>query len=172
MYRPSMSYIVITHVPTYLPTCETYFVQNWLPRWNQILTQLRFIHNWVITGIQWLVCWWVLVHCGPKTLASYWLLAEKLQKYFGWLLAVGWKNTKTQTCAHTHTNTHFWSKVERAHSSHKHSWSTMLSLPLPMGAAPSSWHSKLLLHFCTVIAQSSCCSKLQPLHPHTLYWGS
>jgi hypothetical protein len=39
------------------------FLQNWLPRWNQILTQLRFIHKWVITGIQWMVrSWWVVVH--------------------------------------------------------------------------------------------------------------
>jgi hypothetical protein len=43
---------------------ETYFQQNWLPRWNQILTQLRFIHNWVIMGIQWMVRWWVLVQGG------------------------------------------------------------------------------------------------------------
>jgi len=45
----------------------------------------------------------VLVHSGPKTLASYWLLAEKLQKYVGWLLAVGWENTKPQGLAHKHT---------------------------------------------------------------------
>jgi hypothetical protein len=32
---------------------------------TNILTQLRFIHNWVLTGIQWMVCWWVLIHCGP-----------------------------------------------------------------------------------------------------------
>ncbi len=56
-----------TYLFSYLSTYmhETYFLQNWLPRWNQILTQLRFIHNWVITGIQWMVCWWVLVHCCP-----------------------------------------------------------------------------------------------------------
>jgi hypothetical protein len=55
MYKPS-SYLVITYFPTYLPKCETYFLQNWLPRWNQILTQLRFIHNWVLPGIiQWMV---------------------------------------------------------------------------------------------------------------------
>ncbi len=30
--------------------------------WNPILAQLRFIHNWVIMGIQWMVHWWVLVH--------------------------------------------------------------------------------------------------------------
>jgi hypothetical protein len=40
--------------------CVTYFLQNSLPRWNQILTQLRFIHNQVITGIEWMVLWWVL----------------------------------------------------------------------------------------------------------------
>jgi hypothetical protein len=44
---------------TYLLTTN-----NQVPRWNHILTQLRFIHNEVIRGIQWMVCWWVLVHCG------------------------------------------------------------------------------------------------------------
>jgi hypothetical protein len=61
MYKPSI-YLVVTYFLTYLPTHETYFLQNWLPSWNQILTQLRFIHNWIITDIQWTVCWWVLVH--------------------------------------------------------------------------------------------------------------
>jgi hypothetical protein len=49
MYKPS-TYVIITYFPTYLPRRETYFLQTWLPRWNQILTQLRFIHNWVING--------------------------------------------------------------------------------------------------------------------------
>ncbi len=61
---------------TYLPSCylfsylsiyifETYFLPNWLPRWNHIQTQLKFIHNRIITGIlQWMVWSWVLVHCG------------------------------------------------------------------------------------------------------------
>jgi hypothetical protein len=31
---------------------------------NQKLTELRFIHNCVITFIQWMGRWWVLVHCG------------------------------------------------------------------------------------------------------------
>jgi hypothetical protein len=31
---------------------------------TKLLTQLRFIHNWVIVGIQWIGRWWVLVHCG------------------------------------------------------------------------------------------------------------
>jgi hypothetical protein len=53
MYKPS-TYIVVTYFPTYLPIYEAYFSQNWLPRWNQILTQLSFIHNWVITGILWM----------------------------------------------------------------------------------------------------------------------
>ncbi len=68
MYKPS-TYLEVAYFPTYLPMYETYFLQNWLPRWNQILTQLRFIHNWVITDIQWMVCWWVLVHCGPQNSA-------------------------------------------------------------------------------------------------------
>jgi hypothetical protein len=32
-----------------------------LPRWDQVVTQLRIIHNWLMTGIQWMVNWWVLV---------------------------------------------------------------------------------------------------------------
>ncbi len=66
MYKPS-PYLVGTYFPTYLPTYETYFLQNWLPRWNWILTQLRFIHEWVLMGVQWMVRWWGLVHCGPKS---------------------------------------------------------------------------------------------------------
>jgi hypothetical protein len=46
-------------VATYLPIYETYFLQNWLLRGNQMLTQSRFIPNGVITGIQWMVHWWV-----------------------------------------------------------------------------------------------------------------
>jgi len=63
MCKPSIS-LAVTYFPTYLPIYETYLLQNWLPRWNQILTQLRFVHNWVVMGIQWMVRWWVLVHCG------------------------------------------------------------------------------------------------------------
>jgi len=70
MCKPS--YLVVAYFPNYLSIYETYLLQNWLPRWNQILTQLRFIHNcwvimgihWVIMGIQWMVRWSVLVHCG------------------------------------------------------------------------------------------------------------
>jgi hypothetical protein len=31
---------------------------------NQVVTQLRIIHNGVMMGIQWMVQWWVLVHFG------------------------------------------------------------------------------------------------------------
>jgi hypothetical protein len=50
MYRPS-TYLAVTYFPTYLPIYGTYYLQNWLPRWNQILSQLTFIHNWVLMGI-------------------------------------------------------------------------------------------------------------------------
>jgi hypothetical protein len=42
MYIPS-THLVVTYIRTYLPMYKTYFLQNWLPMWNQILTQLRFI---------------------------------------------------------------------------------------------------------------------------------
>jgi hypothetical protein len=63
MYKP-YAYLIITYFPTYLLIYETYFLHNWLPRWNQILIQWRFIHNWIIMNIQCMVQWWVLVHCG------------------------------------------------------------------------------------------------------------
>jgi hypothetical protein len=44
MYKP-FTYLVVTYFPTYLLIYDTYFMQNWLPGLNQILTQLRFIHN-------------------------------------------------------------------------------------------------------------------------------
>ncbi len=63
---------------------ETYFLQNWLPRWNQTLTQLKFIHNWVITSIQWMVQWWALVYRG-------WLVCRSSPEWrtdaAGWLSA-------------------------------------------------------------------------------------
>jgi hypothetical protein len=34
VYKPS-TYIVVTYFPTCLPIYETYFLQTWLPRWNQ-----------------------------------------------------------------------------------------------------------------------------------------
>jgi hypothetical protein len=71
MHKP-FTCLVFTYAPTYLPIYETYFLQNWLLRWNQIWTQMRFIHNWVIRGIQWMVCWWVLVHGGVVHKCSMW----------------------------------------------------------------------------------------------------
>jgi hypothetical protein len=43
MYKPS-TYLVSTYFPTYLPTYKTYFLQNWLLRWNQILTNSIEVH--------------------------------------------------------------------------------------------------------------------------------
>jgi hypothetical protein len=64
MYNP-FTYLVVAYFLTYLPIFQTYFLQKWLPRWNQILTQLRFIHNWVITGTNgWCTggCWVTVAH--------------------------------------------------------------------------------------------------------------
>jgi hypothetical protein len=74
--------LLVTYLPTYLPICETYLLQNRLPRWNQILTQLTFIHNWVIMGIQWMVRWWVLVHCGEVNRRSVNIDARYLPSFF------------------------------------------------------------------------------------------
>jgi hypothetical protein len=67
-YRQIHTHLCIRYgVQTSIYIYETYFLQNWLPRWNQILTLLRFIHNWVRWGIRWMVNWSVLVHrdsCG------------------------------------------------------------------------------------------------------------
>ncbi len=63
MYKPS-THLVVTYFPTDLPIYETLFLQDSLPRWNQILTQLRFIDNWVIMGIQWMVSLWMPVQWG------------------------------------------------------------------------------------------------------------
>jgi hypothetical protein len=40
MYKPSI-YLVITYFPTYLPTYETYFLQNWYPRWNENINSVE-----------------------------------------------------------------------------------------------------------------------------------
>ncbi len=66
MYHQIHTHLCIRHgVQTSIYIYETYFLLYWLPRWNQILTQLRFIHNWVTRSIQWMVRWWVRVHhCG------------------------------------------------------------------------------------------------------------
>jgi hypothetical protein len=83
MHKP-FTYLVFTYAPTYLPIYETYFLQNWLLRWNQILTRMRFIHNWVIIGIQRMVCWWVLVHGGQTSVACEKEPIEQLGKRNGW----------------------------------------------------------------------------------------
>ncbi len=91
-----MTYLVVIYFSTYVPIYETYFLQNWFPRWNHILTQLRFIHNWVITNIQWMVRWWVLVHCGyflPVFLENQlelWILWETLQWILFYSLKIYW----------------------------------------------------------------------------------
>jgi hypothetical protein len=55
--------LVVAYFPTYLPIYETYFLQKWLPRWNQILTQMRLIHNWVTLAVSgWCTggCWFFM----------------------------------------------------------------------------------------------------------------
>jgi len=42
MYKPSTYQVITYFFLTYVPMYETYFLQKWSPRWNQILTQLRF----------------------------------------------------------------------------------------------------------------------------------
>jgi hypothetical protein len=44
MYKP-FTYLVITYFPTYLGIYETYFLQNWSPRWNQISTNSVEVHQ-------------------------------------------------------------------------------------------------------------------------------
>jgi len=45
------TFLLLTYFPTYLPIYRTYFFHNGLQRWNHILTQLKFIHNRVITSV-------------------------------------------------------------------------------------------------------------------------
>jgi len=52
MYKPIYSPSIITLFPTYVPIFETYFLQNLLPRWNQILTQLRLKPS--LAGLNWI----------------------------------------------------------------------------------------------------------------------
>ncbi len=40
MYKPS-TYLEIVYFPTYLPIYETYFLQKWLTRWNQIINSVE-----------------------------------------------------------------------------------------------------------------------------------
>jgi len=65
MYKPSTQ-LVITYFPTYLPT----YIWELFP--TQLVTKVKPNINPVwgsstteyITGIQWMVRWWVLVHRG------------------------------------------------------------------------------------------------------------
>jgi hypothetical protein len=43
-YKPS-THLIFTYFLSYIPIYITYFLHNGLLRWNQILTQLRFIRN-------------------------------------------------------------------------------------------------------------------------------
>ncbi len=55
MCKPS-TYLFIYFLPTYLPMFRTHFLQNGLLKVKTwILTQLKFIHNGVISGIQWMI---------------------------------------------------------------------------------------------------------------------
>ncbi len=72
--------LIVIYFLTYLPIDETYFLQNWLPKWNQILSQLRFDHNWAITGIQWMVYWGVPVHCGQRIVDSLSVVEQATQR--------------------------------------------------------------------------------------------
>jgi hypothetical protein len=40
MYKPS-TYLKVVYFPTSLPIYETYFLQNWLTRWNQIIKLVK-----------------------------------------------------------------------------------------------------------------------------------
>jgi hypothetical protein len=55
-----------------------------------MLTQLRFIYNWFIVGIKWLVCWWVLVQFGQQwvtcTLEAHGLDVGLTMQYDGFVL--------------------------------------------------------------------------------------
>ncbi len=46
---------------------------------SEVVTHLRIIHNWIIMGIQWMVHWWVLVHCGLLFKPELWLLEMNFQ---------------------------------------------------------------------------------------------
>jgi hypothetical protein len=74
MYKLSI-YLVVSYFPTYLPIYETYFLQYRLPRWNQRLTQWKFIHNWVIMGIQQMGIQGV--HFGPSTVLVHFVSVMK-----------------------------------------------------------------------------------------------
>jgi hypothetical protein len=65
--------------------CHRFLGSNWLWTWIKILTQLRFIHNWVIMGIQWMVRQWVLVQSGSISDVFF----RSLQQIWGFRLSRG-----------------------------------------------------------------------------------
>jgi hypothetical protein len=63
MYKQS-TYLVGTYFPSYLPMCETYFLQNWVTKVKPNINSVE-VHPQlgVITGIQWMVaggCWFTV----------------------------------------------------------------------------------------------------------------
>ncbi len=83
MFKPfySPTSYLFSYLSTYV---ETYFLQNWLPRWNQILTHLRFIHNWVSNNKHPMDCSNVL-RCFEWTEIGYWWVIR------GVMCKVRWK---------------------------------------------------------------------------------
>jgi hypothetical protein len=64
MYKPS-TYLVVTYFPPiYLCTRPISYRIGYQGETKYVLTQLSFIHNWVITGIQWMVRWFPVFTCG------------------------------------------------------------------------------------------------------------
>jgi hypothetical protein len=64
VYQPfTFTYLPSSHLLYFLPSHlhELYTLQERSPRWNLMPTQFVFIHNRVIMGFQWMVCWWWLL---------------------------------------------------------------------------------------------------------------
>jgi hypothetical protein len=68
MYKPS-SYLVVTNFHIQYPTCGTYSMGYQGETRYQL--RLRFIHNWIIKGIQWMVRYWVMLY--SSTVGSSWV---------------------------------------------------------------------------------------------------